>query len=264
MSADCIRVVVADDEPLARRGVRQLLAPHREIIVVGESRNGPDTLRALRELSPDLLFLDIQMPEMDGFEVVRAYGPERIPPVIFVTAHDHFAVQAFEAHALDYLVKPLVTARFEAALRHFRERRELVKAAGMAEQLKALLAEKERYEVRERERLIVPVPGGSVMLPVAEIDWIEADDYYARIHSGARKYLLREPLSSLESRLDPTRFVRIHRSVIVQMDRVRELKHTPGGLSVVLRDGRRIPVSRRRRSILTSRFGQGAFLERSE
>jgi two-component system, LytTR family, response regulator len=263
MSADRIRVVVADDEPLARRGVRQLLAPHREMVVVGEGRNGPDTLRVLRELSPDLLFLDIQMPEMDGLEVVRAYGPERIPPVIFITAHDHFAVQAFETHALDYLVKPLVTARFEAALRHFRDRRELIQAAGMAEQLKALLAEKERHEVRERDRLIVPVPGGSVMLPVTEIDWIEADDYYARIHAGARQYLLREPLSSLESRLDATRFVRIHRSLIVQIDRVRELKHTPGSSSVVLKDGRRMPVSRRRRSILTNLFCQGACPERS-
>jgi two-component system LytT family response regulator len=260
MSADRIRVVIADDEPLARRGVRQLLAPHGEMVVVGEGRNGPDTLQALRELSPDLFFLDIQMPEMDGFEVVRACGPEGMPPVIFVTAHDHFAVQAFEAHALDYLVKPLVTARFEAALRHFRDRRELMRAAGMAGQLKALLAEKERHEVRERGRLVVPVPGGSVMLPFAEIDWIEADDYYARIHAGARQYLLREPLSSLESRLDATRFVRIHRSVIVQIDRVREFKHAAGGLWVVLTDGHRIPVSRRRRSILTNLFCPRAYL----
>jgi two-component system LytT family response regulator len=251
MSTDRIRVVVADDEPLARRGVRQLLAPHREMVVVGECRNGPDTLRALRELSPDLLFLDIQMPEMDGFEVVRACGVERMPPVIFVTAHDHFAVQAFETHALDYLVKPLVTARFETALRHYHERRQLIEAAGMAERLKALLASKERHEADERDRLIVPVPGGRVLLPFADIDWIEADDYYARIHAGAKQYLLREPLSSLEARLDAARFFRIHRSVIVQINRVREIKQTAYSLSVILRDGRKVPVSRRKRPILS-------------
>lgn len=250
MSTDAIRVLVADDEPLARRGVRQLLAPHREIVVVGESRNGPETVRALRELSPDLLFLDIQMPEMDGFQVLQAHGVERIPAVIFVTAHDHFAVQAFEAHALDYLVKPLVVARFEAAVRRFQERLHLIKSAGMAERLKALLAEKERYEARERERLIVPVPGGELILPWAGIDWIEADDYYVRIHVGAKEHLLRESLTSLESRLDPRRFVRVHRCAIVQIDRVREFRRGYRGGEVVLHDGRRIPVSRRKQAVL--------------
>jgi two-component system, LytTR family, response regulator len=250
MRSDAIRVLVADDEPLARRGVRQLLAPHREIVVVGESRNGPDTLRALRELSPDLLLLDIQMPEMDGLQVLQAHGVERMPAVIFVTAHDHFAVQAFEAHALDYLVKPLVVARFEAALRRFRERRQLIRTAGMAEQLKALLAEKERYEAGERERLIVPVPGGNLVLPLAEIDWIEADDYYARVHVGAKEHLIRESLSSLESKLDSRRFVRVHRRAIVQIDHVREFRRACYGGEVVLRSGCKIPVSRRRQPVL--------------
>src|SRR5580698_2269982 len=127
-----IRVLVADDEPLARRGVRQLLAPHGDIVVAGESRNGPETLRALEALAPDLLFLDIQMPEMDGFEVLRARGPERMPAVIFVTAHDQFAVQAFEAHALDYLVKPLNVGRFETALQRVRERFRLRRSIGSA------------------------------------------------------------------------------------------------------------------------------------
>jgi two-component system LytT family response regulator len=197
------------------------------------------------------------MPEMDGFEVLRAYGVEKMPPVIFVTAHDHFAVRAFEAHALDYLVKPLVVARFDAALRQFRQRRQLVKAAALAEQLKALLAEKERHEDRVRKGLVISVPGGNLVLPVTDIDWIEADDYYARIHVGPKNYLFRESLSSLEATLDPMLFVRIHRSAIVQIDRVRELKHTSGGLSVVLRDGRRIQVSRRKRSILTKLLSLG-------
>src|SRR5215831_6765994 len=127
-----IRILVADDEPLARRGVRQLLAPHPDMTVVGESRNGPETLRALEALAPDLLFLDVQMPEMDGFEVLRARGAERVPAVVFVTAHDQFAVRAFEEYALDYLVKPLNVERFEAALRRVRERLRLLEAAELA------------------------------------------------------------------------------------------------------------------------------------
>jgi two-component system LytT family response regulator len=246
-----IRVLVADDEPLARRGVRQLLAPHPDMTVVGESRNGPDTLRALDALQPDLLFLDVQMPEMDGFQVLRARGPERMPLVVFVTAHDQFALQAFEAHAIDYLVKPLNVARFEAALGRVRERLRLVTAAGLASRLTALLAaERAQREKKGVERLVVATPAGELVIPVAEIDWIGADDYYARLHVGAKSYLLREPLGSLETRLDPSRFVRIHRAAIVQLDRIRELR----GDEVMLRDGCRIPVSRRRRAELDRRL----------
>jgi len=242
-----IRVLVADDEPLARRGVRQLLAPHSDITVVGESRNGLETLRALDDLKPDLLFLDVQMPEMDGFAVLRARGPERMPAVIFVTAHDEFAVQAFEAQAIDYLVKPLNVARFEAALGRVRERLRLVEAASLASKLTALLAaERARREKKGVERLVVSTAAGDLVIPVADIDWIGADDYYARLQVGPKSYLLREPLSSLEARLDPSRFARVHRAAIVQIDRVRELR----GDEAILRDGSRIPVSRRRRAVL--------------
>ena len=242
-----IRVLVADDEPLARRGVRQLLAPHADMMVVGESRNGLETLRALDALQPDLLFLDVQMPEMDGFAVLRARGADRMPAVVFVTAHDQFAVRAFEAQALDYLVKPLNVERFEAALERVRERMRLREAAGLASKLTALLAA-ERAE-RERKgvtRLMVSTPAGEVVIPAEEIDWIGADDYYASVHAGAKSYLLREPLSSLEGRLDPLRFARVHRAAIVQLDRVRELRED----EAILRDGARIPVSRRRRAAL--------------
>jgi two-component system, LytTR family, response regulator len=235
------RVLVADDEPLARRGVRQLLAPHRDMIVAGESRNGPETLRALAELMPDLLFLDIQMPEMDGFEVLRAWGPERMPVVIFVTAHDQFAVRAFEIHALDYLVKPLNVERFDAALRRVRERLKMADAVDRVARLAALLSEKSGIE-----RIVVPSPTGDLVIPVAEIDWIGADDYYARVHAGSKDYLLRESLSALEIRLDARRFVRVHRSAIVQLDRVREVR----GEEAVLVNGARIPISRRRRAAL--------------
>jgi two-component system LytT family response regulator len=246
-----IRVLVADDEPLARRGVRQLLAPHADMTVVGECRNGPETLRALEALAPDLLFLDIQMPEMDGFEVLRARGAERMPAVVFVTAHDQFAVRAFEAHALDYLVKPLNVARFEAALRRVRERLRLMEAAQRAARLTALLAaERAARERNGVERLVVATGAGDLVIPVAEIDWIGADDYYACLHVGPKSHLLRESLASLEARLDTRRFVRVHRRAMVQIDRVRELRPAIGGGEVVLRDGIRIPVSRRKRARL--------------
>jgi two-component system LytT family response regulator len=242
-----IRVLVADDEPLARRGVRQLLAPHADMNVVGESRNGPETLRALDAHKPDLLFLDVQMPEMDGFAVLRARGAHRMPVVVFVTAYDRFAVQAFEAHAIDYLVKPLNVERFEAALGRVRERLRLIEAADLASRLTALLAaERAQREKQGIGRLVVSLGSGELVIPVAEIDWISADDYYARLHVGAKCYLLREPLSSLEMRLDPSRFVRVHRAAIVQLDRVRELR----GEEAVLRDGSHIPVSRRKRGVL--------------
>lgn len=244
-----IRVLVADDEPLARRGVRQLLAPHRDIEVVGEARNGTETLMALDELSPDLLFLDVQMPKMDGFEVLRVRGADRMPAVVFVTAHDQFAVRAFDAHALDYLVKPLHVQRFEAALQRVRERLRLIEAADLAARLTALLdaerAEREKWGV---DRLVVPTASGELVIPVAEIDWISADDYYACLHVGVKSHLLRESLTSLETRLDPRRFARTHRAAIVQIDRIRELC----GDQLLLRNGTRVVVSRRRRAAIES------------
>ncbi|MBV8866965.1 MAG: response regulator transcription factor [Acidobacteriaceae bacterium] len=244
-----IRILIADDEPLARRGVRQLLAPHSDLTVIGESRNGPETLLALDALKPDLLFLDVQMPEMDGFAVLRARGADRMPAVIFVTAHDQFAVQAFEAQALDYLVKPLNIDRFEAALAKVRERLRLLQAADLARKLTALLAaESAEREKKNVERLVVPTAASDLVIPVAEIDWISAEDYYARLHVGSKAYLVRESLSSLETRLDRMRFARVHRAAIVQLNRVRELRTTACGYEAILLDGSHIPVSRRRRA----------------
>ena len=249
-----IRILVADDEPLARRGVRQLLAPHPDMTVAGESRNGPETLRALDALEPDLLFLDVQMPEMDGFEVLRARGVERLPAVIFVTAHDQFAVRAFEAHALDYLVKPLNVARFDAALERVRERLRLRDASERAVRLAALLEAERARRSGGVDRLVVSTGGGELVIPVAEVDWISADDYYACLHVGAKDHLLRESLTSLEGRLDGQRFVRVHRSAIVQLDRVREVQCGEGSDEVVLKSGVRVPVSRRRRGMLVDRL----------
>jgi two-component system LytT family response regulator len=253
-----IRALIADDEPLARRGIRQLLESHPDVIVVGECRNGRETVRALHSLAPDLVFLDVQMPQLDGFEVLRAYGAERMPVVVFVTAYDEFAVRAFETHALDYLVKPVSDARFAEAMRHARQRLRSAAAVELAGKLEALLETHTGRGTRGAghgnsagpfaRRLVVPTANGDLLLDASEIDWIQADDYYAAVYALGKRHLIRESLASLEQRLDPTRFVRVHRSAIVSTDRVRELRSSGlGEWTVVLRDGTRVPVSRRRR-----------------
>lgn len=244
-----IRALIADDEPLARRGIRQLLATHSDVAVVGEARSGHETVRALRELKPDLLFLDVQMPDLDGFGALREIGPKNMPAVIFVTAYDEFAVRAFEAHALDYLVKPLGEARFAEAVDRVREKLRSASAVELSRTLSALLAFREKELARSRIR--VPTPGGDLVLDADEIKWIEADDYYAAIHSTRGRHLIRESLSSLEQRLDGSQFVRVHRSAIVNVNQIRELRNEGGETLLVLRDGARVPVSRRRRERVT-------------
>lgn len=250
-----IRALIVDDEPLARRGLRQLLAREPDVTIVGEARDGRDALRALRSLHPNLVFLDVQMPELDGFGVLRAYGAERMPLVIFVTAHDEFAVRAFDAHAIDYVVKPLREARFADAVERARQRLRSDDAMAMSRQLAALLAgvDGRASPPSPAARIVVPTASGQLMLDAAEIDWIEADDYYAAIHVKGRRHLIRESLSSLDARLDSARFVRVHRGAIVSLDRVRELRAESSGETVaVLRDGTRVPVSRRRREQLAA------------
>lgn len=243
---DKIRAVIADDEPLARRGIRQLLAPHDDVVVVGEARNGREAVHVLRELRPELLFLDVQMPVLDGFGVLREIGAKCMPAVIFVTAYDEFAVRAFDAHALDYLVKPLEVARFAEALERTRERLRSAEAVELSRKLSALLATHEKE--RGRQRIVVPTPTGDLVIDSDEVDWIEADDYYAAVHAREGRHLVRESLVSLEQRLDRARFARVHRSAIVNLDRVCEVRREAGELLLVLRNGVRIAVSRRRHS----------------
>jgi two-component system, LytTR family, response regulator len=247
-----IRVLIIDDEPLARRGIRQLLAREPDVVVVGEARDGREGLRALRTLEPGLVFLDVQMPELDGFGVLRAHGAEQMPPVIFVTAFDEFAVRAFDAHAIDYLVKPLREARFAEAVQRVRDQLRSSEAVELSRRLSALLTATDVAALaaapRTTSRVIVPTTSGELVLDATEIDWIEADDYYAAVHARGKRHLIRESLSSFEARLDPVRFVRVHRSAIVNLDRVRELRSDSSGeLVAVLRDGTRVAVSRRRR-----------------
>jgi two-component system LytT family response regulator len=223
--------LVADDEPAARRGVRQLLAAFPEFAVVGECRNGAEVLAALDTLRPDVVFLDVQMPGIDGFEVIRRRTPERMPPVVFLTAFDQFAIRAFEAQALDYLVKPVSEARFAATMKR------------LTRQLRAAAP-----SPRE-QAIVVTTSQGATVLPLRDIDWIEAADNYARIWTGGRSYLLRESLQQLEARVRLHGFARAHRRALVRLGGVRELAATrSGGLVAVLGDGVRIRISRRRRT----------------
>lgn len=243
---DKIRAIIADDEPLARRGIRQLLEPHSDIHIVAEARSGRETIRVLRELTPDLLFLDVQMPNFDGFDVIKEIGPKSMPVLIFVTAYDEFAVRAFEAHALDYLVKPLEEARFIRTLERVREQLRSAKAVRLSRKLSALLATREHE--RAKERIIIPTSSGKLVFNAEEVDWIEADDYYAAIHARQGRHLVRESLTSLERRLDRKQFVRTHRAAIVNIERVKEVSQDAGETFLILRSGTRIPVSRRRRA----------------
>ena len=223
------KALIADDEPAARRGVQQLLAAFPEFVVAGECRNGAEVLAALESVLVDVIFLDIQMPGIDGFEVIRRRTPERMPEVVFLTAYDQFALRAFEAEALDYLVKPVSEARFAATVNRL---------------LKRLRAS---IQAAETERIIVTTARGTAVLNIGDIDWIEAAGNYAQLWIGERSYFLRESLHALAERLHKQGFRRAHRRALVRLDGVRELTrdHT-GALIAVLGCGMRIPISRRR------------------
>ena len=223
-----IGTVVVDDEPLARANILSLLRTDPEILVLGECSSGTDAAKVVRELRPSLLFLDVQMPGCDGFGVLETLGADVPPAVVFVTAYDHYALKAFEAEALDYLLKPFDNARFFRVL----------------SRAKAALAGRPAGH-RRFERIMVRSAGRVSFLRAEEIDWIEAADYYSCLHIGARTHLLRRSMAELERDLEAERFCRIHRSTIVNLARVRDLCHDIGGeYEIVLRDETRLKVSR--------------------
>ena len=236
-----IRTLIADDEPLAREGIRARLADQADIDVVGEAADGVEAVEAIETLSPDLLFLDVQMPGIDGFEVLRRLRAA-VPAVVLVTAYDRHAVKAFEAQALDFLLKPISTARFIEVLG--RVRRSLAAPAeARSPRLASPSAHLTRFPVKDRERFLLLKP--------EEVEWIHSAANYAELHARGRSFLVRMTMSELEERLDPARFVRIHRSTIVNVDRVAEIQPAyHGEFQVVLQDGAKLRLSRRYRDRL--------------
>jgi|ERR1700722_4232164 len=236
-----LRALIADDEPLARERMRFLLSRLDGVEVAGECRNGREVLQELKQNRPDVLFLDIQMPGMSGLELMEQIGPAQMPVTVFVTAHHHYAVQAFEVHALDYLTKPVEAERLQATLVRVRERVASQTALLTQEQMKSVLAGLERG----RRRLLVHNGVSDSFVNIDEIEWIEAADYYACLHVGRKSFMLRETIKQLAKTLDPRKFVRIHRSVIVNVDQVSEIfREGQSEGAVVLKTGHRLRMSK--------------------
>jgi len=254
-SGRTIRTLIVDDEPLARRRIRRMLAHDPEVAIVGDCSNGRDAIAAIKSESPDLIFLDVQMPEVDGFDVLASTETKRPPLVIFVTAYDQYALRAFEVAAVDYLVKPFDRRRFEGALERAKSRLASGRESDLNQQTLALLAEL-RAQSSHVERLVIKAGGRAFFLKTGEIDWIEAEGKYVRLHVGKESYLLREAIGSMEGQLDPRKFPRIHRSTIVNIERVRELQpwfHNE--YRVILKDGTELMLSRSCRKRLGELLG---------
>jgi two-component system LytT family response regulator len=286
-----MRVLIADDEPLARRRLVRFLRAEPDVEVVAECAGGAAAVTALAEQEIDLAVLDVQMPDLDGFEVVATHlaarGADRMPPVIFVTAYDEYAIRAFEVHALDYLLKPVTAERFQAAFRRAREHTERARAAQAGRRLKALL---EQVLAGERaadgglsaaaaawaiagggpaatatapaaapsawaDRITIKTEGRVFVVKVSDVDWFEAQGNYVRVHTGKAAHLIRETISAVEASLNPAQFARIHRSTIVNLDRIRELQPWfAGDYLVILKDGTQLKLSRTFREQLQARL----------
>jgi two-component system, LytTR family, response regulator len=252
-----IRALIADDEPLAREWVRSAIVEDPDLEVIGEAGDGFEAAEAIRRLKPDLVFLDVQMPGLDGFGVLEALSPEEIPAVVFVTAFDQYAVRAFETQAVDYLMKPFSRERVEEAVRRVRE---LVKGRSLEDFRESIakIVEKVRRDSSYPEWVLLKAEGKNVFVKVRDIDWIESSRNNVRIHVGPTLYLLHETTTAIASRLDPKRFLRIHRSAIVNIERIRELHPWfNGDYAVILRDGTQLTLSASYRDRLREfrRFG---------
>jgi len=259
-----IRVLVVDDEPLARMRIEDLLAHEEGTVIVGSATNGIEAVERIRTLKPDLVFLDVQMPGKTGIEVVREIGAEQMPATIFVTAYDQFAVQAFDVAAVDYLVKPFDDERFEAAFARARQRLSAEGMQKLREQLLSVLGGSSApphppitvSPPPYLERIAVEMRGKVRSIPVDQIDYIVADGPYAELHTGDRRHVIRESMQTLEERLDPKRFMRVHRSAIVRLDLIDALKRRPAGDGeLLLKGGARVRVSRTRRDAIERWLG---------
>ncbi len=250
-----VRTLIVDDEPLARERMRSLLEAETDIAIVGECRDGREAVSFIRRESPDLVFLDVQIPELDGFQVLEAIASEKAPAIVFVTAYDQYALQAFEVHAVDYLLKPFDEDRFKRALD--RARQALARDQGdLSEKLLSLLQELKAPQ-GYIERLVVKSAGRLFFLRTDEIEWVESAGNYVCLHVRGESHLLRETMTGLEARLDPARFARIHRTAIVNIDRIKELQPLfHGEYQVVLRDGTELTLSRGYRDRLQEVIGR--------
>jgi two-component system LytT family response regulator len=274
LAVNRIRVIVVDDEPLARRGLRQLCEQDPDLELVCECADGRAAVAAIQQTEPDLLLLDIQMPGLDGFGVLRTVGLDRIPQVIFVTAYDRFAIRAFEVHALDYLLKPVDDERFSDAIERAKRMIHRPDLNNLQDRLLDLASELGLRLSREGvpagdgrrpspsgrpyiSRIPVRKKGSVQMVRVEDVAWIEADNYLVRIHAGGKVHVLRETMKSLESRLESTRFFRVSRSAIVNLDRITEIQpFARGSHVIILDDGTRVLLSRGRRETLETLLGQ--------
>lgn len=245
-----LRVLVVDDEPIVRQGILVLLKREVDVRVVGEARNGEEALERIRELRPDLVLLDVQMPGMDGLAVLAALEPRERPAIVFVTAHSEYAIRAFDAHAVDYLLKPFDAERFATALRRARARMASEKVDRLEELLETL-----RPAPVYSERLLLKHDRTVIVVPANEIDWVEAADNYVKVHTRTRLYMVREPMKHIEAKLDPARFARAHRSAIVNLSRVKSLDPLgPGESIITLTTGAQLTLSRGYRDHFKSRL----------
>lgn len=254
-----LRVVVADDEPLIRADLSRLLSGMPDLSVVGEARNGLQAVDLVESERPDALFLDVRMPGLDGFGVVDELDPDTAPAIVFVTAFDQYAIQAFDAHAVDYLLKPFDPARLATAVERVRARLAGSRAEALARTRSAMDASRRAAPDVPLERIAARGVGRTVLIDVAEIRWIEAADNYVRLHTDDGMHLSRRTIRDLERQLDPRRFARIHRSTIVALDRVRELRPLgDGDQELRLGDGTRLVLTRSHREAFLERFGGNA------
>lgn len=249
-----IKTLIVDDEPLARDRIKRFLRDEDGVQIVGECKNGAEAIEAIASKDPDLVFLDIQMPEKNGFEVIKALGPKSLPTIIFVTAYDQYALQAFDVHALDYLLKPFNRERIKRAVSRAREHIEHKRLGNLDERLNSLLADL-RSERKYLDRLVVKSVGRVFFLKTDEIDWIEAAGNYVKLHVGREAHMIRETMNGIESKLDPDKFLRIHRSTVVNIDRIKELHPMfSGDYAVILRNGTELALSRNYRERFTELF----------
>src|SRR5215813_3820904 len=252
----CIRTVVVDDESLARERLCDMLAADPQIQIIAECANGQEAIEAIQLHSPDLVFLDVEMPGIDGFGVLEALPRESIPTTIFITAYDQYAVRAFEVYALDYLLKPFDRERFDKAVSRAKDQIARERSDALGERILRAIEDIKARPVH-LERLVIKLSGHVFFMKTEEIDWLEAEGNYVRLHSGKDSYLLRDTIGALESKLDPKRFIRVHRSAIVNVDRISELQPWfHGEYRIVFREGVQLTLSRSYRDKLHALLGR--------